>query len=196
VTRNPVNGPAAGRRSNGGSAIEKRAAGTHTIIGIDPGLADTGVALISGRGQQVATYAYGSVHTDKAIPLAERLDCIYRRLTETIADAAPDLMVVEDVFSLKRYPKSGILLGNVTGVILLAGQHNGVATVQVSVREAKQILTGNGNASKAQLEMAVRHTLGCREAIRPTHASDALGLALIGLFRFERLCDPIPLKRR
>ena len=190
MTRNPVNGPAAGRRPNGGSAVEKRVVGTYTIIGIDPGLADTGVALISGRGQQVATYAYGSVHTDKALPLAERLNRIYRRLSETIADATPDLMVVEDVFSLKRYPKSGIQLGNVTGVILLAGQRNGVTTAQVSVREAKQILTGNGNASKTQLEMAVRHTLGCREPIRPTHASDALGLALIGLFRFERLCDP------
>lgn len=191
MTRNPVNGPAAG-----GSAIEKQAVGVHTIVGIDPGLADTGVALISGRGQQVATYAYGSIHTHKALPLAERLDCIYRRLTETIADAAPDLMVVEDVFSLKRYPKSGILLGNVTGVILLAGQRNGVAIVQVSVREAKQILTGNGNASKAQLETAVRHTLGCKKPIRPTHASDALGLALIGLFRFERLRDPTPLTTR
>lgn len=178
------------------SPVDVRAAGMHKIIGIDPGLADTGVALVSGRGQQVANYAYGSVHTDKALPLAERLECIYRRLTETIADATPDLMVVEDVFSLKRYPKSGILLGNVTGVILLAGQRHGVPTVQVSVREAKQILTGNGNASKAQLEMAVRHTLSCSEPIRPSHASDALGLALIGLFRFERLRDPTSLKVR
>lgn len=175
--------------------MEKRTSGAHKILGIDPGLADTGVALVRGRGQQVANYAYGSVHTDKALPLAERLDCIYRRLSETLAEAAPDLMVVEDVFSLKRYPKSGIQLGNVTGVVLLAGQRKGVPTVQVSVREAKQILTGNGNASKAQLEMAVRHTLGCSDPIRPTHASDALGLALIGLFRFEHLSHPVPLKR-
>ena len=161
--------------------------GTYTVLGIDPGLADTGVGLISGRGQQVASYAYGSVHTDKDRPLGERLDRIYRRLGETLTDAAPDLMVVEESFSLQRYPKSGILLGNVTGVILLAGQRHGVPTVQVAVREAKQILTGNGNASKAQLEMAVRHTLGCGAPIRPSHASDALGLALIGLYRFERL---------
>ena len=168
-------------------AQTRPATGTYRVLGIDPGLADTGVALISGRGQQVVSYAYGSVHTDKAQPLGERLDHIYRRLGETLTDAVPDLMVVEESFSLQRYPKSGILLGNVTGVILLAGQRRGVPTVQVAVREAKQILTGNGNASKAQLEMAVRHTLGCGTPIRPTHAADALGLALIGLYRFERL---------
>jgi crossover junction endodeoxyribonuclease RuvC len=54
---------------------------------------------------------------------------------------------------------------------------------EIPVREAKQVLTGNGNASKSQLEKAVRHALKLEHAIRPFHASDALGLALIGLFR-------------
>ena len=93
-----------------------------TILGVDPGLADTGIGLISGQGQQVVNYAYGSVHTDKSQAVGARLDCIYRRLCETLDDVAPDLMVVEDVFSLKRFPESGILLGKVTGVVLLAGQ--------------------------------------------------------------------------
>jgi crossover junction endodeoxyribonuclease RuvC len=46
------------------------------------------------------------------------------------------------------------------------------------------VLTGNGNAGKAQLEGAVRRALGAAEVIRPDHASDALGLALVGLYRF------------
>jgi crossover junction endodeoxyribonuclease RuvC len=158
-------------------------------MGIDPGLADTGVGLINGRGRQIAHYAYGSVHTEKGLPLEARLDCIYKRLREALRDAAPDLIVVEDVFSLRRYPKSGLLLGEVTGVILLAGYHQTVPTVQVAAREAKKILTGNGNASKAQLEMAVRHTLKCGAPIKPSHAADALGMALIGLFRFEHLSE-------
>jgi len=52
------------------------------------------------------------------------------------------------------------------------------------VREAKQILTGNGNASKSQLERAVRLRLNHPVAIRPSHAADALGLAIIGLLRW------------
>ena len=68
-------------------------------------------------------------------------------------------MVVEDVFSLAKYPKSGITLGQVTGVVMLAGWQMGVSSVEIPVREAKQVLTGNGNASKMQLEESVRHRL-------------------------------------
>jgi crossover junction endodeoxyribonuclease RuvC len=93
-------------------------------------------------------------------------------------------MVVEDVFSLNNYPTSGILLGKVSGVILLAGFQAGIPVAEVAVREAKKILTGNGRASKEQLEKAVRRQLNLKNPIRPFHASDALGLAMIGLFRY------------
>ena len=98
----------------------------------------------------------------------------------------PDLLVIEDIFSLQQYPKSGIVLGQVSGVILLAAEQIGVTAREVPVREAKQVLTGNGNASKVQLEKSVRHQLKLSTPIRPLHASDALGLALIGLYRHSR----------
>ena len=94
-------------------------------------------------------------------------------------------MVIEGIFSLKQYPKSGIALGKVCGAILLAGAKCGVSALEVPAREAKQILTGNGNASKAQMERAVSHFLNRQMAIKPSHASDALGLALVGLFRYD-----------
>jgi crossover junction endodeoxyribonuclease RuvC len=94
-------------------------------------------------------------------------------------------MVVEDVYSLQKFPKSGIMLGQVIGIVLLAGFQTSVPSVEIPVREAKQILTGNGNATKAQLEKAVRHRLKHKEPIRPSHASDAIGLALIGLYRYQ-----------
>ena len=94
-------------------------------------------------------------------------------------------MVVEDVFSLQKYPKSGITLGKVTGVILLAGYQVNVPVTEIPVCEVKKILTGNGNAGKMQIEIAVRHFLNLTTPIRPYHASDALGLALIGLFRYQ-----------
>jgi crossover junction endodeoxyribonuclease RuvC len=99
----------------------------------------------------------------------------------------PDLMVVEEVFSLQRYPASGISLAKVTGVVLLAGSNSKIPVCEIPVREAKQVLTGNGNASKKQLERTVRGILDRREPISPDHASDALGLALIGLYRFDAI---------
>lgn len=167
--------------------MSRPATGRVKIIGLDPGLAATGIGIIQGTGSQVAGYAYGTIRTPARRPLPERLDRIHRRLTGVLAEEAPDLMVVEDVFSLDRYPRSGITLGKVIGVILLAGAQCALPVAEVAVREAKHVLTGNGNASKAQLEGAVRRTLGLTQPIRPDHASDALGLALVGLFRYGRL---------
>jgi crossover junction endodeoxyribonuclease RuvC len=154
-------------------------------IGIDPGLAGTGVGVVKGSGFQVDGFAYCHIATSNKDILPDRLDQIYTRLLEILKREQPDCMIIEDVFSLPKYPKSSITLGKVVGVILLAGGQLGIPVAEVSVREAKQILTGNGNASKQQYEKAVRHLLNLDRPIRPYHASDAVGLALIGLFRYH-----------
>lgn len=154
------------------------------IIGIDPGLADTGIGIIAGNGRIVNHFSFGGIKTAAQTALATRLNRIFLDLNTLLRDEKPDLAVIEDVFSLGKFPKSGITLGQVSGVILLAAEQAGVSTIQVPVREAKQVLTGNGNASKQQLEKAVRDFLKWPAPIRPYHASDALGLALIGLFRY------------
>jgi len=156
-----------------------------TTIGIDPGLADTGVGVVRGERFDVESYSFGSIHTPKDMPLPQRLNHIFSQMIDLLKQQRPDVMIVEDVFSLKRYPKSGILLGRVTGVILRAGCRMKVPVVEVPVREAKKILSGNGNASKEQLEKSVRHFLHHPEPIRPDHASDAMALALIGQLRYE-----------
>ena len=155
------------------------------IIGIDPGLSDTGIGIVTGEGLRVKAYSYGTVSTSKHDPLPDRLANIYSRLYAILTDEKPHQMIVEEIFSLNKFPKSGIALGKVTGVILLAGHQCGVPVAEVSVRAAKQILTGNGNADKKQLEKAVRQKLKLKEPIRSDHASDALGLALIGLYRYK-----------
>lgn len=155
------------------------------IIGIDPGLSATGIGIVRGLGAKIDSYSFGSIHTSKTTSLPSRLDKIFSKLLQLLKSEKPDLMVIEDVYSLNRYPRSGILLGQVTGVIQLAGFHAAVTSIEVPVREAKQILTGNGNASKEQLEKAVRHRLNHKTCIKPVHASDAAGLALIGLYRYQ-----------
>lgn len=155
------------------------------IIGIDPGLAATGIGIVKGHGLKIEGYSFGSISTPKSSPIAARLDHIFSKLLHILKNEKPDLMVVEDVYSLKKYPKSGIVLGQVTGIVLLAGCQASVPAIEVSVREAKQVLTGNGNATKVQLEQAVRHQLRHGKPIRPLHASDAIGLALIGLYRYQ-----------
>lgn len=154
------------------------------VIGIDPGLAATGIGVAEGSTSKVNAYAYGVVETDKTQSVACRLEIIYTRLSKLFSDEKPDLIIVEDVFSAQKFPQSGIALGKVCGVILLAAQQVTIPVKEITVREAKQVLSGNGNASKAQLEKAVRKIVQSTAPIRPDHASDALGLALIGLFRY------------
>ncbi len=161
------------------------------IVGIDPGLSATGIGVVRGMGLKVDGYSFGNINTSKHLSLSSRLDQIFSNLLAVLKDEKPDLMVVEDVFSVQKFPKAGITLGKVIGVVLLAGSKADVPVVEVPVREAKQVLTGNGNASKVQLEKAVRRLLNLTDPIRPYHASDAMGLALLGLFRYT---ERIPLQ--
>ncbi|MBU1052241.1 MAG: crossover junction endodeoxyribonuclease RuvC [Proteobacteria bacterium] len=155
------------------------------VIGIDPGLASTGVGIICGTGLKIQRYSFGSINTSKNQALPERLNHIFSKVLSLLKDEKPDLMVLEDVFSLDAYPKSGISLGKVTGVILLSACHAGISATEVAVREVKHVLTGNGNANKQQLELTVRNLLKLNTPIRPFHASDAIALALLGLFRYN-----------
>ncbi len=162
------------------------------VLGVDPGLAATGVALVTGAAGRVESFSFGCVRTGANGPASRRLLHIVGEIREVVTAKKPDLMVVEDIFTLKVFPRSAVLLGKASGVILAAGALCGVPVEEVAVREVKKILTGNGNASKSQLERAVRARLGRGEAIRPSHAADALALALIGLYRGPPLPTRIP----
>ena len=154
------------------------------IVGIDPGLSATGIGIVRGAGFKIDGYSFGSINTSKNLSLPDRLDQIFSNLLQILKDEKPDTMVVEDVFSVQKFPKAGIILGKVIGVVLLAGCKADVPVIEIPVREAKQVLTGNGNATKNQLEKSVRRVLNLTDPIRPYHASDAMGLALLGLFRY------------
>jgi len=160
------------------------------IVGIDPGLAATGIGIVWGSPTSIAGYAHGTIRTPKTDRTAHRLEQIHEKLSKVLRQETPDLMIVEDIFSLGKYPKSSILLGKVAGVVLLAGAQAGIQALEVQVRAVKQVLTGNGNASKEQVETAVRRHLNLEKPLRPLHVSDALALAIIGLFRFQTLKMP------
>ncbi|MBF0232280.1 MAG: crossover junction endodeoxyribonuclease RuvC [Desulfamplus sp.] len=153
------------------------------VIGIDPGLAGTGIGLVQGDGRKVSAYSFGSICTDQKDSIYLRLNRIYTKALEFLCQQSPDIVVLEDIFSLKQYPTSGITLGKVTGVLLLAAHKSGASICEISVKEAKKLVSGTGTADKYQVEKSVRHFLNHPEAIRPFHASDALALAIAGFFR-------------
>ena len=156
------------------------------VVGIDPGLAGTGVGIIEGDGRNITGYSFGSISTPSREETPRRLHSIYSKIHSFLEGQHPDLVVIEDIYSLEKYPGSGIMLGKVSGVILLAAYQIGVRFEEVAVREMKKIICGSGGADKVQVEKSVRNQLGHPEPIRPFHASDALGLAMTGYYRYKR----------
>lgn len=157
------------------------------VVGIDPGLAGTGIGVIQGNRKEILGYSFGSISTKAADPIPFRLHTIYSKISDFLNEQQPDYVVIEDIYSLEKYPGSGIMLGKVSGVLLVAAYKAGLAVEEISVKEAKKIVSGNGSADKYQMERAVRHLLKHSHPIRPFHASDALGLALTGYYRYKRM---------
>jgi len=157
------------------------------VVGIDPGLAGTGIGVVQGNSKQICAYSFGSISTDAQDPVSLRLHIIYSKILDFLREQQPDHVVIEDIYSLEKYPGSGIMLGKVSGVILVAACKAGLDAEEIPVREVKKIISGNGRADKFQMERAVRHLLNHDGKIRPFHASDALGLALTGYYRHKKM---------
>jgi crossover junction endodeoxyribonuclease RuvC len=155
------------------------------VVGIDPGLAGTGIGVIQGSRRDILGYSFGSIATEAKDSIHFRLNEIYSKTLEFLCEQKPDYVIIEDIYSLEKYPESGIMLGKVSGVILLAVYKAGLNMEEIPVREAKKIISGNGNADKHQMERAIRNQLNHDQPIRPFHASDALGLALTGYYRYR-----------
>ena len=156
------------------------------VVGIDPGLAGTGVGVIEGDRQKILEYSFGSIATDTKDPVNFRLNIIYSKILDFLCEQKPDYVVIEDIYSLDKYPGSGIMLGKVSGVILLATYKAGLNVEEIPVKQVKKIISGNGGADKHQMERSVRNLLKHEKPIRPFHASDALGLALTGYYRYKK----------
>ncbi len=155
----------------------------YSAVGIDPGLAETGYAVIGTFARGGELCSWGCIKTSSRMTVPQRLQVIYQKTLDLISDWMPDIIVIEDVYVLKAFPKAAISLGEVRGVICLAAQNSSVDTVLIRPTEVKSGLTGNGRAGKVQVSRAVKRMLGIQKDIKPDHASDATALALIGLSR-------------
>jgi len=152
-------------------------------LGIDPGLASTGYAVVETLIKRGNLSDWGSIKTSSKKTLPLRLQEIYLEIDGLINKWSPSLLVIEDVYVLDKFPKAAIQLGEVVGVILLAAQNNMVESLRVRPTEVKSCLTGNGRASKINVSDSVKRIFSIKKDIKPDHASDAAALALVGLSR-------------
>jgi crossover junction endodeoxyribonuclease RuvC len=156
---------------------------TYKALGIDPGLAATGYAVIGTLKQGGELCAWGSIKTSPQLDGPKRLHRIYTAIVSIIEQWQPNIMAIEDVYVLDRFPKAAIQLGEVRGVVYLAAQQHALEVTKIRPTEIKSCLTGNGRATKEQVHSAVKRILRNQQDITPDHASDATAIALISLSR-------------
>jgi crossover junction endodeoxyribonuclease RuvC len=152
-------------------------------IGIDPGLAMTGFGVVETLPRGGKACEWGAIRTEAGHPVPTRLKTIYDELGVLLLKWQPDLLVIEDVFVLKQFPKAAIQLGEVRGVIYLSAQERKIPVLEVKPTEVKSALTGSGRADKEQMKKMIRQILGIEDPLSSSHAGDALALALTGLSR-------------
>lgn len=152
-------------------------------MGIDPGLAMTGFGVVEALSRGGKARDWGTIRTRAGTPTRLRLKEIHDQVHLLMEKWAPDVLVMEEVFVLKQFPKAAISLGEVRGVIHLTAQEMGTPIMEIRPTEVKSALTGSGRARKEQIQRAIRRILGIEGELDSSHAADALALALTGLSR-------------
>jgi len=148
-----------------------------TILGIDPGTADTGYGIIDTEGDRTTVIAYGSIRTSPRLAAAQRLAQVYDRLADLIEVYRPDVMAVERLFFAKN-ERTALAVGRTVGVVLLCAAQKDVPTVEYTPNEVKQAVVGYGAAEKRQVQYMVTKILGLNEIPKPDDAADALALCI------------------
>jgi crossover junction endodeoxyribonuclease RuvC len=151
------------------------------VLGIDPGLRLTGYAVIEselGRPRICEAGVIRSTDPAKGADLTMRLHTLHSSLLEVLDQYPPQVMAVEQLYSHYAHPRTAILMGHARGVILLAAAEREVPVISYNATRIKKTITGNGRASKEQVQRTMQRELGLAKCPEPPDVADALAVAL------------------
>jgi len=147
------------------------------ILGIDPGTAMTGVGVIKCTKKEVKKLYFNSIKTKNNRDSADRLNFIHQEVLNIFKEYKPQVLAIESLF-FNSNAKSASAVGQAIGVIKLAGAKNKVKVFEYPPLKIKMKITGKGRAEKKEVQSGVRKFLHLRKIPRPTHAADALAVAI------------------
>jgi len=159
------------------------------VLGVDPGLEQTGYAVIEMPRR--AVFDAGLITTDVDSLLARRLCEIDEGLQEVLREYHVDMMAVEDLYAHYKHPRTAILMGHARGVILRAAAARGIEIVDLPATKIKKTMTGNGHASKLQIQRAIMAALHLDRLPEPADVADAMAAALCASILHESQGEPI-----
>lgn len=147
------------------------------VLGIDPGLARTGYAVVEESREGSKAVCAGALLTDPEAPITERLTELFDDLTGLVAEYRPDEAAIEEVF-VNRNLHTASAVGRAAGVAILAMARSGLAVHEYTPSAVKAAVCGFGDADKDQVQRAVMQRLSLEAPPSPIDASDALAIAL------------------
>lgn len=150
---------------------------SRTILGIDPGLANTGWGLVRQEGSKMTCLAYGCVSTSGSAPLEQRLKKIYEQVSAVIARFQPTCVGIETVWFGQNIT-AAFATGQARGAALVACAQANLEVGEFTPRQIKLAVVGTGTAEKEQVQYMVKQLLALEAIPQPDHASDALAAAI------------------
>jgi crossover junction endodeoxyribonuclease RuvC len=147
------------------------------VLGIDPGVANTGYGIVAhDRGRLVALDG-GVIETAAGQDAGARLRTIHSRVGELMDDYKPDAVALEDLY-FGANARSAFAVGQARGVIILAAGQRELRTSSYTPQQVKAAVCGSGKAAKDQVQRMVQTLLALPALPRPDHAADALAVAI------------------
>jgi len=150
------------------------------ILGIDPGIADTGYGVIKEERGSLSCLTYGSIKTKASDNLVTRLNVLHLELDKIIKKYHPDSAAIEALFFNKNV-RTALIVGQARGVALLTLSQNKLTVVDFTPAQVKQAVCAYGQASKKQVQKMVKLILDLKEIPQPDDAADALAIAICAL---------------
>jgi crossover junction endodeoxyribonuclease RuvC len=146
------------------------------IIGLDPGLRNTGWGVIESEGSRLIYVADGAVHSDANAPLAERLLQIHEQVLRVLKEFTPDEAAIEETF-VNTDARATLKLGQARGVVMLAPAFCEIPVSEYAPNTVKKSVVGAGHADKAQVKHMVKLLLP-RAEMKTADSTDALAIAI------------------
>jgi crossover junction endodeoxyribonuclease RuvC len=162
----------AGRRPVTGAESQ-----TVIVLGIDPGLANTGYGVVARSGGRMVALDGGVIETRTGTPQEQRLADIHAAIDALLIEHEPQGMALEQLY-FGQNVKTAFAVGQARGVSMLAAGQRGVPCESYTPQQVKGAVCGNGRADKEQVARMVQALLGLEAPPRPDHAADALAVAI------------------
>ena len=147
------------------------------ILGIDPGIANTGYGVVRRGGGRVVALDGGVIRTASTAAPEQRLAVLHERVGDLLDLHRPDAVALEALY-FGQNARSAFAVGQARGVALLAAGQRDTACVDYTPQQVKAAVCGSGRAGKDQVTRMVQALLALPEPPTPDHAADALAVAI------------------